>query len=306
MLKIIAAVAENGVIGRGNALPWRRLSADMAWFKEKTGSDPVFMGSKTYHSLPEKFRPLPGRENIVLTRQSHDWIDDRITLYDNIDTIIRRSKSEDIWVIGGAEVYSLMLPYADAMHLTRVHAELEGDTFFPDWDPSKWNLTNSINHGADDVNQYALTFETYWRKHKYIELSNCRTPEQKRVMKAIADAGHCPFCIEQFENYHKKPVLWEGLHWKVSENMWPYPNSKAHLVLFSRTHAEGIEDLPPGAFEELGTILRWASHTFDIPGGGFYMRFGEPIWTGGTVRHIHAHIAVKESPTSEALKFYLG
>lgn len=304
MLNIIAAVADNGVIGQKNGLPFR-LKDDLKRFKEKTSGHPVVSGKTTYFSLPAKFRPLPGRENIVLTHHPETIEKERVTIATDFETVANRGKSEEIWIMGGAEVYRQALPFAQEMHLTRVHASVEGDVHFPEWDPEEWNLVSSERHEADEDNEFPFTWEKYVRRYRFIEMANCRTGEQRRVMQEILDTGVCPFCPENLQRWHLKPILWSGKHWVVSENMWPYPNTRVHLMLFLKTHAEGPADMPEGAFEEILTVMRWAEKEFGIKGGGLYMRFGECLWTGGTVRHIHAHIAAKAALDTEPPKFYL-
>jgi dihydrofolate reductase len=164
MIKIIAAVADNGVIGKNQGIPWR-LSSDMKWFKDRTGIQPVAMGSKTFNSLPPRFRPLPGRENIILTRDRWNGISesDNITILHEFEPVIQHAKFEDIWIIGGSEIYALALPYADELYLTRVHAEVEGDTFFPEWDRDEWDLVWMQDNPADDKNEFTFTWEIYRR-----------------------------------------------------------------------------------------------------------------------------------------------
>lgn len=310
MLKIIVAVATNGVIGRGDKLPFN-LPADRRKFKDITLGHPVVMGSNTFRSLPKQFRPLPGRENIVLSRNPNAQMDN-VTHVLWWKEILHRAETEDMFVIGGSRVYELALDHSDELFITRVHAEVEGDTFFPELDMSDWKLLSSEEHAQDEENEFAFTWEVYERiprispHNPFIEMRNCRTDEQRRAMKEILDAGVCPFCASNFHRWHKKPLLWSGDHWFVSENMWPYPGSKIHLVAFLKYHAEGPEDMSVAEFGELHTILVWAMKEYGIKGGGLYMRFGECLWTGGTVRHIHAHIAAKAELGGEAIKFYLG
>jgi len=310
MLKIIAAVATNGVIGRDGKLPFK-LRSDLQSFKDITGSCPVVMGSKTFESLPKHIRPLPGRENIVLTRNPNALMVD-VTHVLWWEEILHRAETEDMFVIGGAKMYEVALDHCDELYITRVHAEIEGDVFFPPLDMSDWKLISSQDHAQDEDNEYAFTWEVYERiprvspHNPFIEMRNCRTGEQRKAMKEILDAGVCPFCASNFQRWHTKPILWSGDHWFVSENMWPYPGSKIHLVAFLKYHAEGPEDMSVAEFGELHTILNWAAKEYSIKGGGLYMRFGECLWTGGTVRHIHAHIAAKAELGGEAIRFYLG
>lgn len=159
-LKVIAAVAENGVIGSAGAIPWK-LADDMKWFKAQTGNRPVVMGSKTYWSLPARFRPLPMRENIVLTRNPEKLSSEQVTLTTDFNQVVERAKHEDIFVIGGAEIYSLALPYASELYLTRVHAKPEGDTHFPLWGVEDAQLTFSEHHSRDEKNDHDFTFEIW-------------------------------------------------------------------------------------------------------------------------------------------------
>lgn len=131
-LVLIAAVARNRVIGRDNALPWH-LPADLAHFRQRTLGRPVLMGRKTWDSLPPRFRPLPGRRNLVLTRQP-GWQADGADRVASIDEALQRcAGAEELMVIGGAELYALALPHADGLVLTEVDADVDGDAVFPTW-----------------------------------------------------------------------------------------------------------------------------------------------------------------------------
>ncbi len=160
-ISLIAALSENQVIGRDNSLPWR-LPADLAYFKRRTMGHHLVMGRRTFESL---VAPLPGRTMIVLTRKRN---------YRAKGTRVARSwdealrfcpQGEEVFIAGGAEIYQLALPRADALYLTRVHARFEGDTYFPDVDWSLWQLTGREDHKADERNRYAYSFEVWERKH---------------------------------------------------------------------------------------------------------------------------------------------
>jgi dihydrofolate reductase len=163
MLKIIAAVAENGVIGAADKLPWKRLSDDMDWFKHQTGHRPVVMGRKTFWSLPERYRPLPNRENIVLTRHPEQLAGQQVTILGDFEAVLQRARLEDLFVMGGAEIYELALPYAHELYITRVHAFLTGDAFFPEWRQGGWSLTFCERRASDDRNQYNFTWQIWKR-----------------------------------------------------------------------------------------------------------------------------------------------
>jgi dihydrofolate reductase len=163
-LKVIAAVAMNGVIGQKGALPFR-LSDDMQLFKKKTLGHPVVSGSTTYFSIPTKFRPLRGRENIVLTRHPDKLIGEMVTIYTDFADIAERAKRQDLWIIGGAEVYRQALPLAQELHLTRVQAVIPGDALFPEWDPGEWQLVSQEQMGAGEKNEYGFFWEI-WKRLK--------------------------------------------------------------------------------------------------------------------------------------------
>ncbi|MDP2651279.1 MAG: dihydrofolate reductase [bacterium] len=161
MVQIIAAVAENDVIGQDLEIPWR-LPDDMKWFKETTVGHIVVMGRKTWDSIPPKFRPLPDRLNVVLTLQA-PHPDMQLVLDDWYDVLDLAHGDKDVFVIGGGEIYALALPHAERLLITRVHCEPEGNIYFPKYDESEWLLMTSEPHSADDKHAYSFTWEVYRR-----------------------------------------------------------------------------------------------------------------------------------------------
>ena len=134
---IIAAVAENGVIGRDGDIPWH-IPEDLKHFKQKTSGHAVLMGRKTYFSLPEDYRPLSDRKNIVLSRSEPD-VPEEVEVASSLEQGFEKaSEHEKCFVIGGAGVYEQSLDYADRLVLTEVEKNPEGDTYFPDWDEEEW------------------------------------------------------------------------------------------------------------------------------------------------------------------------
>lgn len=133
-LIVIAAVARNGAIGRGGVMPWH-LPADLKHFRAVTQGHPVVMGRKTWDSLPPRFRPLPGRRNIVVTRNA-SWSEPGAEAAPSLDAALARLDGEPkVFVIGGAELYAQALPRADTLELTEIDATVpDADTFFPAWD----------------------------------------------------------------------------------------------------------------------------------------------------------------------------
>jgi len=160
-ISIIAAVSENGVIGKDNDLPWH-LPADMKFFKDTTEGHHVIMGRKNYLSIPEKYRPLPNRPNVVVTRQG-DFKAEGCIVVNSIEEGIETAKNNgdaEAFIIGGGEIYkqSLELGLVDKMYITRIHADFDGDVFFPEYDQEKWiEISREENH-PDDRNPHSFTF----------------------------------------------------------------------------------------------------------------------------------------------------
>lgn len=153
-LSLVAAVADNGVIGRGNRLPWH-LPADLAHFKRLTLDKPILMGRRTWESLPGV---LPRRRHLVLTRDP-DYRAEGCTLVHSVDdAIVVAGSVPELLIIGGATLYAEVLPRADRLYLTLVHAEVAGDTRFPAWDPADWIETERVEHPADERNPISMTF----------------------------------------------------------------------------------------------------------------------------------------------------
>ena len=156
-INLILARASNGVIGLNNQLPWH-LPEDLAHFKRLTGTSPVVMGRKTWESLPARFRPLPGRLNIVVTRQA-DWQGEGAQRADSIQDALRLCPADgDIWVIGGAEVYAQTLPLARTAVVTDIEASFEGDAYAPQFGPD-WVETRRERHTS--ATGLAFSFVTY-------------------------------------------------------------------------------------------------------------------------------------------------
>jgi dihydrofolate reductase len=153
---IIAAVSENNVIGRGNALPWRA-PEDLAHFKTLTLGNTLIMGRKTFESIG---RPLPGRTTVVLTRRE-DFAAPGVLVAHDPKAALALAPGPNAFVAGGADVYRLFLPLASKLFLTRVHATVDGDTFFPPFDAASWKLVSSEPGSRDAAPP--VTFEVYER-----------------------------------------------------------------------------------------------------------------------------------------------
>ena len=159
MISIIVAVAQNGVIGTGNRLPWH-LPDDLKRFKALSMAKPIVMGRRTFDSIG---KPLPGRTNIVVSRQPGLAIEGTIVTPSLDAALVAAGAVPEVVVIGGAEIFRQVLPRTDVVHLTRVHARVAGDVVFPELDPSQWRETAVEHHAADERHQYAFTFVTLER-----------------------------------------------------------------------------------------------------------------------------------------------
>jgi dihydrofolate reductase len=169
---IIAAVAKNGVIGRKNDIPWR-ISEDFQRFRRITMGFPCIMGDSTYQSLPDKSRPLPGRENIVLTLD-RDYKPPGVTVFNDFkDAIfyVRGKGVEAAFITGGATIYRLGLEVADYMELTFLNKEFDGDVFFPEYDDTKWELMRTSTMEVMDqisLQPVIISYKTFRRKNRNV------------------------------------------------------------------------------------------------------------------------------------------
>jgi len=163
MISFIVAMDESRVIGKDNQLPWH-LPEDLKFFKRTTMGHAIAMGRKTHESIG---RALPGRENIVITRQldykSHD-----VTVFYSIEEFVKYcgNQNDEIFVIGGAEIFKETFEYADRLYITHIEEEFEGDTYFPEFNEREWELVSSEKGIKDEKNPYKYEFRIYDRKTK--------------------------------------------------------------------------------------------------------------------------------------------
>ncbi len=161
-ISIIAAIAENGVIGENNNMPWN-LPADFAYFKEKTLHKTLVIGLNTFESIGRK--PLPDRKNIILSATPISNIPKDCFLATSVDQVLEMVKNEqEVMVCGGAMVYKQFLPLADTLYLTFIHHVFEGDAFFPEFNMQEWQEIERKDFAADDKNMYSYSFAVFKRK----------------------------------------------------------------------------------------------------------------------------------------------
>ncbi len=160
-LTLIVAAAENNAIGKGNQMPWH-LPNDFKYFKAKTMDHSIVMGRKTFESIG---KPLPGRRNIVISRQQ-DYLPDEVDVANSFQDVFSYCRDEqEVFIIGGAQIYQQALPLANKVLLTRVHTQiLDADAFFPALNEEEWQLESSEPHLQDDKHAFNYTFEVYTKK----------------------------------------------------------------------------------------------------------------------------------------------
>lgn len=170
MISIIVAMAQNNVIGKDNDLPWK-LPTDLKRFKEITSGHTIIMGRKCWESIPEKFRPLPNRTNVVLTRNK-DYVAEGAKVSDYLVGLLTADsdQNEEIFIIGGADIYKESFPYANKLYLTRVLADIEGDVFLEGLVETDWLLESF--EGPFNENGLDYRFETYVRNYNGQETDN--------------------------------------------------------------------------------------------------------------------------------------
>ena len=162
IISLIVAMDEKRGIGKEGKLPWR-LSSDLRRFRELTMGHHMIVGRKTFESIG---KPLPGRQTIVITRNA-SFKSDGCLVAASVQAALAAAQERgetEVFVIGGAEIYSQTLEIVDRMYLTQVHAEVDADTFFPEWKPDEWTETQSAFEPAGEKNQYAFTFKLLERK----------------------------------------------------------------------------------------------------------------------------------------------
>ena len=153
-ISIIVAMDRNGVIGKDGSLPWY-LSSDLKHFKKITMGKPIVMGRKTHESIG---RPLPGRENVVITSDK-EYQAPGCTVLNSIECVFAKFRHiDEIMIMGGADLYKQLLAGADRIYLTEVHADLEGDTYFPEFDRESWEENERYDFRADEKNEYDYSF----------------------------------------------------------------------------------------------------------------------------------------------------
>lgn len=161
LISAISAVSQNNVIGKNNTLPWH-LPADMRFFKQTTMGHPVIMGRKTYDSFE---KALPGRENIVITRQKDYSLPDA-TVVNSLENALEKATilhNDEIFILGGSQIFEQSMPILNRIYLTRIHEHFDGDTFFPEINFKEWEKIRDDYNTPDEKNKYAYSFQIWER-----------------------------------------------------------------------------------------------------------------------------------------------
>ena len=163
-ISIIVAISKNMVIGINNKLAWN-LPDDMLYFSRMTKGHSVIMGRKNWDSIPKNYRPLPNRKNIVISRSKNQKIQnvDITRSIEEAIEIARENSDEEIFIIGGGEIYNLGLKYADKLYITEIKENIDGDTYFPKWNKNKWKEISRITHPSDIKHKYEFDYVIYDR-----------------------------------------------------------------------------------------------------------------------------------------------
>ena len=321
-ISIVAAVAKNDVIGWNNEIPWN-IPRDLRHFKRLTKGHTVIVGRKTYRSIIERLgHPLTDRLTIVITRQQNFPAPKGCQAVTSWKEALEKARGKgEVFVIGGAEIYRLAIPYAQLMYITKIHTRCSGNAFFPIYNISEWQEIYSQPHTRDEENEYDYTFTILKKKRfatgpkkeseSFVNLKNARVREQYRVMKVAQKGGFCPFCFEHASKSQLEPIIKQGKYWHIRKNRWPYKNTQVHLILIYNTHVEKLSEISPDAAKEFFNLTKWIEEEYQIPGGAIGLRFGDIYLNGGTVLHLHAHIITaniinRDDPDYLPVRFRMG
>lgn len=286
---ILVAYDQDRSIGLENALPWAgHLAADMRHFKQTTTGNVVLMGHTTYQSIG---KPLPGRENRILTRQQNLKIPGCRVYTDTDEALVMDYSDErSLFVIGGEQIYNQYLRASRFITASVINHRFNGDTFFPQIAADEWELISSEEVDPINSDDYRFSLETFKRKYEFIDTSKARSAEQYEQFRRIELAGECPFCPDAIEKSDpaEMNVIGHEQGWTVISNMIPYENSDVHLVVISNRHVRSPAELSQDEWADLHGVIQ--KYTAELPYGGIAMRFGDFTQTGASVAHLHVHV----------------
>nr|AIA11952.1 Dihydrofolate reductase [uncultured bacterium] len=245
-VSIIAAVDRNLLIGSNGEIPWLGLvPEDLKRFRELTLGHSVIMGRKTYESLPDAVRPLPDRHNIVLTLKL-GYSASGCTVVNDFGSALDAAESDEVFVIGGGQVYEQALFLANRIYLTEVEGEFRGETFFPNLEWDKWCITAREDVPAKPPSYGCRLLVLDLKREQpcpeiviepQVDPRYAKSPGYAADLEDILAQGVCPFCPENF-NWHPNPILRKLGRWIITQNRQPYENTKHHFLLKGDEHKE--------------------------------------------------------------------
>jgi ATP adenylyltransferase len=298
-LSLIVAADEQDTIGRDGSLPWQ-LSEDLQRFQRLTTGHVVVAGRLTHDSIVARLgRPLPNRTTLVVSRQARpnepgvEYVPDVATA---LERALELAGQDEVFVIGGAQIYEAALPLVQTVHLTRVRGVFDGDTVMPAGWLTPFELASSEDRGE-------FAWQTYQRR-SYYYLDNSRGEAQSEDMRRLEAEGRCLFCPgqEALAVVHKTP------QWTIVPNRFPYRGTRLHLLLVPDEHVADMADLSPAAQADFWSALAWVRERYALTFYGLAIRNGDPAFTGGTIRHLHVHLVVGdvENPDADYVRVRLS
>lgn len=297
MVSIVVAHSRNHVIGRAGDLPWR-LPTDLKRFRELTEGGTVVMGRKTFESLPQQVRPLPNRRNLILSATA--GFDLRGTeVFSSFERALDACDG-DCFVIGGGTTYAESLGVAQTVYATEIDEDIEGDTFFPALPPDEWACVAEEPEIVE--NDLRFSFKTYARPVLY-DIESARSESQRRYMERLQADGTCIFCSEHVGAFHAYPIEWQGDHWYVTRNAYPYPGTLAHFLIVPLRHVTSFDELEDSAGAELWAIKRMLKKRVGAPSYACVERSDDMRLNGGSVAHLHVHFVALGPAPAETVRF---
>ncbi len=299
----------NGVIGYKGKLPWQgQLPSELKWFKQTTMGQVVIMGRKTHESID---KPLSGRFNIVLSRQSGLVIPGVVVL-ENLQKAIALASTllpdKKIFILGGVQVFKEAMHLADTIYLTKINHSFEDNAYkdsayFPQIDLDSWSVVNQEQFKASGNDLFDWTINIFERN--FVCLKSARDPEYRQILEEIKKAKICPFCPQHIEKWHKAPILKKVGDWIITAaSLQNYDEVKYRFLLIGERHIEKFEQLEWRDFNDISYLVKWTVDKYALKGYGLTVRSGSMITTGASVSHLHFHLIVPED--NKVVQFPIG
>lgn len=306
--KMIVAYGSNGEIGRNNSMPWPRMRSDLARFARLTTGSVVIMGRSTFESIHDALgKPLPNRENVVLSRNDSLEIPN-VRVFHSIPEALDDYTNEEreLYIIGGAKVYKDFYPMARTILATEIDVNIDdADAYFEKPTNDNWIEISRETNEADKDNAYPYSFVEYKRQRPIVDPRKVlKRLDYAEKLKEIERNGICPFCERRFLDSSNE-LLEEAKYWFVTRNYEPYKGSDSHLLLIPKRHIEHIGELSNQSRHEFIDLN--IKYSGDMQSGGIAMRFGDIENTGASVAHLHSHIIeTSEKELEKPLNFRIS